>query len=249
MTSTLIKQVRCPACTENGKDRSGDNLSIYSDGHEWCYSCGYYKGANGVTKFLSEREYNVETKQLVTLPYDCDVNYPYKALQWIEKYELTKNDLLATNTLWSENSQRLIFPIYGDDTLIAWQGRWFGDGKKVKWFGLGDLKSTFNILGRSVDTLILTEDIISAIKVSKFTNAMPLYGSHIGFDRWKRLLHIRGYKANIIIWLDKDKQSESVKFARQGRALGLNVSNIITELDPKELSFDKINETLNGCNN
>lgn len=103
--SHLIRQTQCPKCAENGKDRDGDNLSIYSDGHEWCYSCGYYVGANGVKKFLSKQE--VIEKHEVYLPNDCDINYPDKTIQWVEKYELDVNSLLSHNVLWSEKNRDL----------------------------------------------------------------------------------------------------------------------------------------------
>jgi len=240
--SILLKQVQCPSCAEQGKDRKGDNLSVYSDGHEWCYSCGYWTGPDGVKRFLSNQE--VTVKHTVYLPPDCDVSYPKNALAWVESYELTRNDLLANGVLWSPRLQRLIFPIYGEEALIAWQGRWFGQGNDVKWFGKGNLQATCNILGRSSDTLVLTEDVISAIKVSRFVQAMPIYGSHIGHVRFKRLRQLFGYKHKVVIWLDKDKQWSATKERRTGDIAGLNTGIIITNLDPKEISYEGIKETL-----
>ena len=245
MTSHLLKQTQCPSCAKIGNDKSRNNLAIYSDGHEWCYRCGYYKGANGITKLVNSLQ-PIDNKG-VYLPSDCDVSYPYKALQWVEQYELNRNDLLSTHTLWSEEEQRLIFPVFGDrESLIAFQGRWFGEGKAVKWYGKGNLKDTFNLLGRWQDKLVLVEDIISAIKVSKVVGCMPLYGSHIDFHRWKRLKLLLNQGVRVIIWLDKDKQREAIKYRKQGSLLGLDVDVLITDLDPKEYSLDKIKELLNG---
>lgn len=245
MTSYLVKQTQCPQCAKLGKDKRGDNLAVYSDGHEWCYSCGYYLSSNGVAKFLSEQENNNEKATNIYLPYDSTYNYPIKALRWIEQYELTKNDLQKHNVVWSDKLQRLIFPVFGNEGLIAWQGRWFGEGEAVKWFGRGNLKDTFNIIfNRNDRPLVLTEDVISAIKVSRWTSAMPLYGSHIDAYRWKSLLHNLGYRSKVVIWLDKDKQKEAIKFSRQGNLMGLDVSVIITDLDPKELSYEEIKKIL-----
>lgn len=36
--STLVGKRQCPKC----RDRGGDNLAIYSDGHGYCFSCSYY---------------------------------------------------------------------------------------------------------------------------------------------------------------------------------------------------------------
>ena len=146
--SILVKQLRCPECAKLGKDKKGDNLAEYSDGHQWCYSCGYYVSAKGVQKFLTSQEH--KEKHEVFLPSDCSTEYPQQALNWIKQYEINKNDLLHHGTLWSESRSRLIFPIYGDEeNLIAYQGRYFGVKDEPKWFGKGNLKDTFNILGRS----------------------------------------------------------------------------------------------------
>jgi len=41
--STFVEHQPCPACRDTGGDRSGDNLSIYSDGHGYCNACGHYE--------------------------------------------------------------------------------------------------------------------------------------------------------------------------------------------------------------
>lgn len=38
----VIRRVRCPTCQDLGRDRRGDNLAIYADGHGFCFSCGAY---------------------------------------------------------------------------------------------------------------------------------------------------------------------------------------------------------------
>ena len=41
--STFVEHKPCPACRETGGDRAGDNLSVYSDGHGYCFTCGHYE--------------------------------------------------------------------------------------------------------------------------------------------------------------------------------------------------------------
>lgn len=48
-----IIKTRCPNCEKKGRDRKGDNLAIYSDGHGYCFSCGFYLDKN------SNLDYNV----------------------------------------------------------------------------------------------------------------------------------------------------------------------------------------------
>lgn len=241
--STLVRQEQCPICASEGRDRSKNNLAVYSDGHTYCFGGhGLLDGGSKIAQFTSPAI--VEVKHEVLLPEDCDVDYPTRCLDWVGHYELTENDLLGNNVFWSELTQRLIFPVFGQETeLIAWQGRWFGEGEHVKWFGRGNLRDTFNILGTG-DTCVLVEDIVSAIKLSKTVSAMPLYGCHIGVERFSRLSKLLPKQSKVLIWLDPDKRKEAVKESRRGQLVGLNCSPIFSDKDPKEHSYEEINEIL-----
>ena len=55
--STFVEHKPCPACRNAGGDRSGDNLSIYSDGHGYCNACGHYqKDDTGVNNYIEEKK-------------------------------------------------------------------------------------------------------------------------------------------------------------------------------------------------
>lgn len=241
--SYLISQTRCPECARSGRDRSGNNLANYSDGHSYCYSCGYYISGSKVGSWVIKNQEVVghtPEQHKVYLPADCDTNYPQRALAWIEQYELTKNDLYAHNVLWSESNQRLIFPYYGSEGLLAWQGRYFGQEKKGKWFSQGNLKELFHVLG-SGDEIILVEDIVSAIKVSRYTSCMPIFGSYIGSVRFKRL---KVLTKKVVVWLDPDKRKESITELRRASLMGLEARIIYSDKDPKEESYERIQECL-----
>lgn len=250
MSSYVVSKEQCPACHKLGKDNSHDNLAIYSDGHKYCYSCGHLESLSTIKRIkyqMNKQEDRVE--EPIYLPSDCDTLYPIRALEWIEQYELTKTDLLNHNVMWSDSIQRLIFPIYGDGHLIAWQGRSFhlGDmaiAKIPKWFGKGNLSSVYNILGKG-DRLVITEDIISAIKVSRCgVMSMPLYGSFIGRERFKRLYNLYGDQVEISIWLDPDKRTEALKEAKLGEVCGLHTTVIYSNKDPKEHTYEEIKNIL-----
>lgn len=240
-----VKNTTCPQCRSLGNDKTGDNLAVYSDGHSWCWSCGYYVSGNGILRFKSRESTERVVKHEVVLPSDSDVCYPSRALEWVGHYDLTRNDLLNHNVLWSESYKRLIFPIYGDTGLIAYQGRYFGEEpKKPKWWGVGDLKNTFHILGKSTSQLVLVEDIVSAIKLSRFTMAMPLFGSHVGVTRFKRLYSLYKDTVEVSIYLDPDKRREALLEARRGVLCGLKTRVIYSERDPKEESINNLKKIL-----
>ena len=227
--SYLVEKKQCPNCATLGKDNSKDNLAVYTDGHEWCFSCGIYKKGNNIKQLQQLPKKELE----VVLPLDCSFDYPQRALQWIEQYELSRTDLLANRVMWSDWSKRLYFPIFDESGLLAYQGRYFGEESKPKWWGQGDLKNVHHYLTSNQEpSIILCEDIVSAIKIQKVGyNSMPLFGSHIDF---KRLSRLSKRFSKVGIYLDPDKRKEAVKFASLGRSLGLDCYVIFSDKDPKE---------------
>lgn len=250
VTSYVIKKEQCPECAKLGKDNSSDNLAVYSDGRKYCFSCHYMDFPNKITSFKNKiTEDNSIDYKLPYLPVDCDILYPQRALDWVGQYELDKTDLYKHNVLWSETLQRLIFPVFANGELLAWQGRSFfldeeSQKKYPKWYGKGNLKDTFNILNQT-NRIVLTEDIISAIKVSKCgVGAMPLYGCQIGRERFKRLYNLINKGDEVLVWLDPDKRKEGTLEAELGRLCGINCRTILSSYDPKEHSYEEIRKIL-----
>lgn len=230
--SFITSKERCPKCATMGKDTRGDNLAVYNDGHSYCFGCGYYR--SGAVSSFSDNAPTLESKG-VFLPSDCDTDYTTQELEWIGQYELTRRDLLQYNTLHCDIG--LLFPIF-DDGLLGYQVRTFKEGWP-KWFGKGNLRDVFNILP-AIKTLVLTEDIVSAIKVNKVGHAaMPVYGSTIK-NRFERLYKL-GYR-DVIIWLDPDMHTKVIKEVRY--AHGINTRIIFSSKDPKEHTFNEIKEYL-----
>jgi len=233
--SYLISQERCPKCAEVGKDTRGDNLHVYSDNHRYCFGCGYYRSGN--VSYVSNPAPPLESKGiarqacLLTLPDECSTDYTMDELNWVGRYELTANDLLKYNVLHCDKG--LLFPVF-DDGLLGYQIRTFKEGMP-KWYGRGNFRDIFNILpGKK--TLVLTEDIVSAIKVNMAGHAsMPVYGSTIK-NRFERLYKL-GYR-DVIIWLDPDMHSKVVKEVKW--AYGLRTKIIFSDKDPKEYTLTEI---------
>jgi len=57
----VLKRTACPRCRENGKDRSGNNLVTYEDGHSYCFACGYTVG-------MKTTKVNFDLSETVTCP-------------------------------------------------------------------------------------------------------------------------------------------------------------------------------------
>jgi len=230
---------QCPKCAKIGKDNNGDNLAHYSDGSSYCFSCHFSTNK----KYLPKKE-NKE-KPPISFPTDGLFELTVKEVKdYCNKYNLTEDFRRKNLIVWSPYWERLCFPIFDDTGLIAWQGRSFNP-KKSKWYSQGDLKSILHILGtKQTKYLILVEDIISCIVLAGLpsVSASTLFGSHLSINRLQQL-QLLGY-VKFILWLDKDKEKDSLKYSYKARQLGFDCVSLVTEKDPKDYDEQTIKNFL-----
>ena len=60
-SSTFVEHKPCPACRDTGGDRSGDNLSVYSDGHGYCNACGHYEKGSSTGTYKHKEKPTMQT--------------------------------------------------------------------------------------------------------------------------------------------------------------------------------------------
>ena len=241
--SYVISKARCPKCASSGKDTKKDNLAIYSDGHEYCFSCHYFKVGDKI-KTIKQQLYELsELSDIVVLPEDVSPHPNENALTWLYSFGFNYSDIVRNQILWSESYERLIFPIYDDKSeLLAWQGRYFGTQDRPKWLSKGKIHELVYTKG-SGSSLVLVEDIVSCLKLAKAgVYSGCLFGSYpskIMLNRYKLVAD------KLVFWLDYDKKVESVKFKRICEMMGIPSSCIFTTLDPKEYSTNQIKGYIN----
>lgn len=238
--NSMVTKTQCPECAKRGKDNHHDNLAVYPNGAVYCFSCGYYQ--NKSIRYKPTLPINTLYKE-IALPWDITNDLQERVLQYLNSFYLTKQEIKENNILWSDSIQRICFPVFNGDKLLAWQGRYLGEDKtKPKWFSQGNLKEILHIIKpKRNSTLVLTEDIISAIRVGNQENfcASPLFGSHI--DIKKLYQYDFAISPNqYILWLDKDKEIESYKFTQNARQSGLPCATIVTDRDPKTYTHMEI---------
>ena len=229
--SHVIRKETCPECRKLGNDRSGDNLAVYSDGHCYCYRCGYRTGRRTFTQQTNETRTSTNGKEIV-LPSDVTTELPFEAKDWLKQYQLTRLDTNRNHIMWSEKWSRIIFPYFNEVELLAWQGRYVGEDKsKAKWFSQGKIHEIIHPIKVVTRKAILVEDIVSAIKLSNHMGAIPLFGSSLSTQQ---ILRLRTVVNEVWLWLDPDMRNKSVKFAHVCNLLGLTAHVIFSDKDPKE---------------
>lgn len=260
--SVLLYNTGCPRCKEMGNDRAGDNLAIYSDGHEYCFACRYYRSTNGLSSLRSNSNVT-PIKRTIQLPEDSNTEYSQASLAWLAKYESNKAVALRNGFLFSESGvafkdtqadNLLLFPLWDKDNLQGYQARYFGHNPKIpKYVGRGKLDSVYHFLfnGAPCDNLthsniiVICEDIISSIKVSQAgVIALPLFGNNFT-NRIELLKKLTTKKHKLLLWLDPDMTIKSIKEASIARLHGLECYSVHSKYDPKEHSLPEIKKYLN----
>jgi hypothetical protein len=147
--------------------------------------------------------------------------------------------------MWSKVEQKLIMPVYDSyGQLLMYQARSWDIGQR-KYLTYGNCSDILHIIrpdrnNNTIDNsvVILTEDLVSAIRVGEYKNAMPIWGSDIPLKTIQRLasqFYVVG------VWLDPDMKLKAVKDV-------LRISQYVpaffieSSLDPKFYELDRIKE-------
>jgi len=269
MESKFLWHKRCPRCEQHGKDRSGNNLAVYSD-HSFCFSCGYKEkgrisrspGNEGGNYSQSSQRLRQQalrdSQQCPPLPNDYVLSLPSVGVKWISQYGITNKEIAVNRIGWSDNgftlggrgnqppiqySPCMVFPIFDiQGTLLMWQARYFGTEKSYpKYITKGKPNEIIHLLGKDTPTLVIVEDLLSAIKVSRVSRCCPLWGSSPSMVFLNRFRTITNH---LVIWLDPDKTIEAEKLRKRVSIIFDKVSIIHSDSDPKVYDENKIGEKL-----
>jgi hypothetical protein len=176
------------------------------------------------------------------LPIDFSKSFP----EWAEAFLVPYfDDNIPEEIGYSRIYNRIIFPIYRKGELMCWQGRgppdhpqkWLTVSPKYAWgFKYPYIKEGV------YDRYIITEDIISAIKVGKIYSTISILGSSVNTPLVQFLIS----KSNkFVIWLDGDKAGASgtEKLLCKLKMLA-NLTVIRTKHDPKFYTIERIKQIL-----
>jgi len=233
----------CPKCRDSGRDRSGNNLGVWDD-HKFCFSCKYYEDSSGrsleflKTHFQSVESTNNNNDGNIDFPSDCSGNIRIDALAWIKKYGITDLEIEKNSISWSDRKQMLVFPLdIRDNVVHVWHGRYFGVNKEYpKYLTKGTKNDLYHILGENDETLVICEDLISAIKISRKYKAMPMFGSSLNRRQMFHIANFFGYKNSLTLWFDPDKTQDALRLKTRAEFYFNHVGVVVSDADPKDHS-------------
>lgn len=244
-----IAQTRlpCPVCPSH--DAFVEYEPHHDDTHDaYCFSCKYSRPIGDLPK-ISRVEVAEDSVPYKGLPVDYEVNHmPAIYREWLHTYDLY--DACVNLCGWSESLQRVVFPIYWEGQVKAYQARSLD--KQPKWIGNSSTQpwgKKFPYIvcvtgSRKRQDLVIVEDILSAIKIGKYFNVVALLGTSI-HPKLRDFLSVR-FK-NTHIWLDNDTAGiESATKIKYVFGMSNKTRIITSERDPKFYSYARILEICDG---
>jgi len=247
---TNVNHVGCEAGADKRKrlyvrNRDGRLLGF-------CHNC-QGKGAYGSgTRSHIRKPVASAPQWKVVLPSDYTTSWPDfhpAARAWLNKY-LGPADCKGYGIGWSSNVGRVILPVYTKTgELVAYQSRRvlpYDNGPKYLTERSRRVKHPM-FLGtrRYGTTVVLTEDILSAIVVGRVCPAVSLLGVHLSDDNLYELLDM-GYKRFVIL-LDDDKPEVKAQQRKIAKRIGqFREVKVVTghTSDPKEWTQQQIEEAI-----
>ena len=243
-----INHYNCPA----GRDTKKRLYVRKRDGGliGFCHHCQSKGGKGGQKNHIRGRQATMQHFDL-KLPPDFTTQHMHVAGNaWLGKYGITALERQLYNIGWSEQCSRVILPVYAGTKLVAYQQRRVLPHDTLPKYLTDKSRDVRHpmFLGTKLvsgDTVVLTEDILSAIKVGRQFASAALLGVTLSDDNLFELLRL-GFKRFVIL-LDDD----NFEVKRNQRKLLRRIENFagvwkVTghTTDPKEWTDQQIRERL-----
>lgn len=227
----------------------GDNTFSITNANKgfigYCFRCGRKEFSSHGDFSLSDIKVRRRARDLYTkdvkLPLDYTKDVPDSHSIWYLQYGISLEQARRNNIGYSKYYDRVILPVYNGDKLVVMQARSIKGSPKYINSGNSDgvIFKTNKVY--EPDVVVVTEDILSAIKVTSLhvqgVSTLGTSGS---------ILDAQAIKAigadKVVIWYDKDSAGKKgrLKLYKRLSMLGITPYFIETDKDPKEYNSYEI---------
>ena len=188
----------------------------------------------------------IRTNYKAKLPRDASTDvrqWEVKARVWQTSRNISAEECVKFGIVYSKYTNSIYMPVYSSSELAGYVRKPFDDGypKYIEKWNDKENALWINELDDS-DTIVLTEDIPSAIVVGRYANTIALLGVELTAHQMAYLTKYNKF----IIWLDNDNPTVKMKQLRIYNKLSLfgEAKVIHSDCDPKNLSEDEIKEVI-----
>ena len=240
--------VHCPYC-DNDIPYS-PSMSITRDEDKLLYHCfRAVCGRSGAVTSLSSggvvattsREFTPKTYSQPTAVLNND------QLQYLfTKYCIRPSQVDGNGFMWEVDGAKLVMPL--------WTSNGYQFGHNTKNFGTSAVKSMNYVYSdnpmlsyarrdRPVGTVILVEDILSAVRVNQWAQGVALLGTNLNDNKVRDLLAYGAHR--VILALDPDALGNAIRMKKKYGLYFLDEFKVVSlSKDPKDLPNDQLKEEL-----
>lgn len=189
-----------------------------------------------------DKEFAEQSSATVRLPRDFTLDIPPEGRLWLFKASITPYMARQAGIGYSEYFKRVIIPVYKGSELIYFQARALYKDQEPKYINPKVDKSAIGYWvipeGAGHEQIVLTEDILSAIRVGAFAPALSPLGTSLSVTLANK---IDEYD-EVITWLDPDPAGEdgSHNMRKMLKLIGMQTRDIVSKADPKNLTDAEI---------
>lgn len=178
-------------------------------------------------------------------PRERDVQqWPKAARVWLYKAGLSNDAIERLGFYWHPVTQRVVMPVFEEGELVYWQARSLNPNVP-KYInsptGRSLVMPKYGV--KTAAPLVLTEDILSAVKVGMVTEAWSIMGTSIPDAALVKLVEAG---RPVILMLDPDDAGKAGNRKAKNKLglLGVNTTIVVPPKDPKLLSKEALCELI-----
>ena len=227
-------------------------MLLVSNGDEgysaWCFRCndsGFIPHpapslSERLAKLERARNAEVRASSSVALPEPaiCDPQlWPKLARLWLYKAGLSNDDIMRLGAYYHEPTGRVVLPVWRDGKPVYWQARSV-DGRQPKYINPEIDKSHLCAKYGSGPVIALTEDVLSAFRVARVTEAWSLMGTAMAPGVFADLLQ-QGKPVVMMLDPDAGGRKATPPIVRKLALHGVPVSVAAPRRDPKYLTKEE----------
>lgn len=172
-TSKEIEKVQCPLCAAEGRDQSRNNLSVYDDGHSYCWG-----GHGNVDLKKGRRTGNVTTNKQGLKPFEnpiiqrANLAKRYIGDDVVEEYGVGVDARGAIHFPYFDVHSGHLVATKSRSSLAERDFRWKGDANAALLFGAHLYKKGYN-------AVLFCEGETDTLAAAELLNGMQIGGSRI----------------------------------------------------------------------
>lgn len=232
-------RVTCPVCADTAK-----NLSVHrlrTGATAYCFKCAY-RGFHRIRGLNAPFYEPVDVLDKHIVPPDATLDIPVEKLDWLLKYGITASEREYYKIQYTPKYDRIVIPVYDEQLLVGSVSRRLNSTTPCKYItrtiGTGQVFKAIRKEVKYPYVLVITEDILSAIKVGRQFNAVSLLGTGVSDSKVaKTLRYVQTFDiCAVIVWLDNDTAGHRAtkQFTDRWKLISdIPVIGVCTQHDPK----------------